>query len=733
MKINSRKEAIMFARLWVSAAWVAAGIVSLAPQAAKADETLMIAYLTFDANRRPRIAAKLAFLHRNEINRNNLGKPDTAPSPGEFSASMQGRLAMNNPGVDERDRPVTEWRLVSPFRNLPYNQWPPFRRTDPKLGGRLCWAPDGKRFLIWYARHKRERKIVVHHAGSAPLLTIRSIPAFNDKCPANMQWGNDSNHMVYYHEGTERYYLVKLSEAGSVDWSSLARPESRTLFDQKQPPGSKVVRFHFSPDGRQVAFVNHVGSSSTALHAGQLADYRYGVVDEDKGTDRYGWNAQKSVFTQHGVRPRMLPLSWTQDSKRFYYYHEQVKWLRRSQRDSREWSGLKEVGRREQMVRRDLKVYDVAAGRAWRVMALNWTPVGDYRTAYAQPLVSEDGRYLAFLGLRNIKYQQETSINIREDLHKMQDPHLVVVDLERKTERSIHRGYAWAAFINTQEGDDTSPRPAHKEPRPRLPQYFLRIKPTVATRMFSGTRCLRIPFEGKAPELPQARNKLQVEVTFSYKDGPLKDYDGKYRNDQGHVANFVQLANRAVKLEADRFSSAVYVPLNDLDFVSDSEETFRVHMALKEGERVLVKAKPAAVTVPAAEMPRVWIQGFSARKVADSRGSPVINVKAQVLLHKLAYKDIRLEAIVVGADDKPVLAREARYRVTGNTAGAQERLRPTSADQSHSVNLSIPLAALVLKPGQRGLRVHLRALSPSGDYIGGTRPRTVEVPAPATK
>ena len=100
-------------------------------------------------------STQLVFLDRGQTMANNLG----APPASIFRASLQGRLAL-----------VTmagEWRLVSPFRNLPFNQWPPFKVAELPTRYKskdapepLQWAPDGRKFLI-----RLNRTITIHHAG----------------------------------------------------------------------------------------------------------------------------------------------------------------------------------------------------------------------------------------------------------------------------------------------------------------------------------------------------------------------------------------------------------------------------------------------------------------------------------------------------------------------------------------------------------------------------------------
>ena len=136
------------------------------------------------------------------------------------------------------------------------------------------------------------------------------------------------------------------------------------------------------------------------------------------------------------------------------------------------------------------------------------------------------------------------------------------------------------------------------------------------------------------------------------------------------------------------------------------------------------------MTISAEDIPRVWIRDFSVRQATDSAGRRTIRVKARAHIHGLAQKDIRLEATLLTADCKEVAVRDPRYRVTGNRAGNSVRLRVTKTMQSHDVDLSIPLAALVLKSGRHRLLVHLRALRADGHYIGGTAGMALVVTVP---
>ncbi|MGV8039733.1 MAG: hypothetical protein AB2L07_06555 [Thermoanaerobaculaceae bacterium] len=398
-------------------------------------------------------SAQLVFLDRGQAVANNLG----APPASIFRASLQGRLAL-----------VTmagEWRLVSPFRNVPYNQWPPFKvaelptrysvREKPEP---LQWAPDGRKFLI-----RLNRTITIHHAGGAPLMTITNTPEVSVAWAANMQWGNDSNHLVLFHVDSRSYYLVEIPARDSLTWEELGRGNAARFFQLSTTGSSTVDRFHFSPDGRQVAFV-HATAHGAELWAGLLE--RPGQVDSDASRNESGWNPQRTEHTRLDEQPTLLPLGWSQDSQRFYYYSQ-----RRTQHvvsDGR----LQETAHREQLVRHELKMYDASAGRAWTIMALNWTPWILYKEGYPQPNVSADGRHLVFWGVDNARYQSPSALSIDTDLRErsMSEPDLVVVDLAAKTARAITRkrlqDAPWAAFVKTQDGDGASPPPV-TGPRPQ--------------------------------------------------------------------------------------------------------------------------------------------------------------------------------------------------------------------------------------------------------------------------
>lgn len=391
-------------------------------------------------------STQLVFLDRGQTVANNLG----VPAASVFRASLQGRLAL-----------VTmagEWRLVSPFRNLPYHHWPPFKvaelpthyktKEKPEL---LQWAPDGRKFLI-----RLNRTITIHHAGGGPLMTITNTPEVAGAWAANMQWGNDSNHLVLFHVDSRSYYLVEIPDRDSLTWAELGRGNALRFFRLSTTSSSTVDRFHFSPDGRQVAFV-HATALGAELWAGLLE--RPGQVDYDASRNESGWNPQRTEHNLLDEQPTLLPLGWSQDSQRFYYYSQ-----RRTKHvvsDGR----LQETAHREQLVRHELKTYDASAGRAWTIMAVNWTPWISYQEGYPQPIVSAHGRHLVFWGVDNTRYQSPATLSIDTDVLErgMSDDDLVVVDLAVKTARAIARkrlqDVPWAAFVKTQEGGDASPPP----------------------------------------------------------------------------------------------------------------------------------------------------------------------------------------------------------------------------------------------------------------------------------
>lgn len=659
-------------------------------------------------------STQLVFLDRGQTVANNLG----APPASLFRASHQGRLAL-----------VTmagEWRLVSPFRNLPFNQWPPFKVAELPTRYKskdapepLQWAPDGRKFLI-----RLNRTITIHHAGGGPLVTITNTPDVSGAWAANMQWGNDSNHLILFHVDSRSYYLVKLPDRGSLTWDELGRGNAVRIFQLNTTSSSTVDCFHFSPDGRQAAFV-HAGGSGTELWAGLLE--RPGRVDHDAARDESGWNTPRTEHNRLEETPELLPLGWSQDSRRFYYYSE-----RRTKRvvtDGR----LQETAHREQLVRHELKVYDVPAGRSWTVMALNWSPWLPYKKGYPQPNVSADGRHLVFWGVDNTRYQSPTTLPIHTDMleRTMNEVDLVVVDLAAKTARTVARkrfqDVPWAAFIKTQEGDGTNPQPAYEEPEPRLPQYFLEMKPTPAPVVFCGIRTLRLPFEGKAHGLPQQRTKLMIRATFSQNGTPLKDCDGQFRTGDGRVANFLPLSHSAMRIEGDHFTATMYVPLNDLDYLGDQAAAFTVHLELLEGERILVKADPVSVTIPAEWMPRVWFTNLSAQVAADGAGNPAIRVRATVVVRQMAGREVRIEAIVLDKDYRDIGVRDPRYRVTGNRAGVAAGIRPAGSEERHPVDVSIPLTGLQLTAGRHDLVIVLRAMTGRDQSVGESRPQPVAV------
>ncbi|HOB51571.1 MAG TPA: hypothetical protein PK176_12630 [Acidobacteriota bacterium] len=684
--------------LWVIVIWLVSGWIA-------GDEALMISGGG---------SAQLVFLDRGQTVANNLG----APPASIFRASPQGRLAMLTM--------AGEWRLVSPFRNLPYNQWPPFKVAELPTRYKsidapepLQWAPDGRKFLI-----RLNRTITIHHAGGGPLMTITNTPDVSGAWAANMQWGNDSNHLILFHVDSRSYYLVGLPDRGSLTWDELERGNAVRFFQLNTTSSSTVDRFHFSPDGRQVAFV-HASGAGAELWAGLLE--RPGRVDHDAARNESGWNTPRTEYTRLEETPELLPLGWSQDSRRFYYYS-----ARRTERVVSDGS-LRETAHQEQLVRHELKVYDVSAGRAWTVMALNWSPWLPYEKGYPQPNVSADGRHLVFWGVDNIRYQSPTTLPIHTDMLKrtMNEVDLVVVDLAAKTTRTIARkrfqDVPWAAFIKTQEGDGTNPQPAHKEPRPRLPQYFLDIKPTPAPERFCSIRALRLPFEGKALGLPQQRTKLMVRATFSQNGAPLKDRDSQFRTNDGRVANFFPLSHSAMSVEGDHFTGTMYVPLNDLDHLSDQAAAFTVHLELLEGERTLVEARPVSVTIPAEWMPRVWFTKIAAQIAADGAGNPAIRVRAEVVVRHMAGREVRIETTVLDKDYQDVGVRDPRFRVTGNRAGAAAEIRPAGSEERHSVDVSIPLAGLQLAAGRHDLVIVLRAMTGRDQALGESRPQPVAV------
>jgi len=242
-------------------------------------------------------STQLVFLDRGQTVANNLGTPPASI----FRASLQGRLAL-----------VTmagEWRLVSPFRNLPYNQWPPFkvaelptRYKSKDAPETLQWAPDGRKFLI-----RLNRTITIHHAGGAPLMTITNTPDVSGAWAANMQWGNDSNHLILFHVDSRSYYLVEIPQRSSLAWDELGRGNAVRFFQLNTTGSSTVDCFHFSPDGRQVAFV-HASGAGAELWAGLLE--RPGRVDHDAARNESGWNTLRTEHHRIEEIPELLPLGW---------------------------------------------------------------------------------------------------------------------------------------------------------------------------------------------------------------------------------------------------------------------------------------------------------------------------------------------------------------------------------------------------------------------------------------
>ncbi len=657
-------------------------------------------------------SAELIFLPTGQRTGNNLGPPQAAV----FRASYQGRLAM-----------VTmngEWRLISPFRNLPFNQWPPFKKatlpTRYKSKDKpepLQWSPDGLKFLI-----RLNREITIHHAGGGPLITITQIPDRSSSREADMQWGNDSGHLVFFDIPTCTYYLAALPQS-NISWEQLGRSNPVRLFQLDQTSASYVHCFHFSPDTRQVAFV-HERSSGTEFWAGPIA--QPSRLDGDSHTDQSGWDAQQTTHSSYEEVPEILPLGWSQDSKRFYYY-----FCKRTSRVVR--PRMQDETRQEQLIASEIRVYDIAAGRTSKVMDVSWTPWIVNRKGYPQPVVSEDGRYLVFWGVDNTSYRSKTSLKIHMDMleRTSEAVDLVCVDLTAKTASSLARkrmqDVPYAAFIKTQAGDDTNPREAYEEPQPHLPQYFLRLTSPVQTEVFCGTRVLAMHFEGKSHLLPLNRDTLRVRATFWNEEKQVKDLDGTFCTSDGYVANFIYMNHDAIMIEEDHFRATMYTPLNDLDWVADSDTTFTVVLELLEGDRVLVKAEPVPVVVPAEWMPRVWFKEISAISTVDQEGQPVLQAKATVFFYNLANQDIIIEAIVRTADYQDIVVRDASYRVTENRAGGSILYRPVQKEEWQSILITIPLWALQLAPGSHSLAVNLRVVTEQDRCFGDTRPQFVTV------
>ncbi len=267
-------------------------------------------------------------------------------------------------------------------------------------------------------------------------------------------------------------------------------------------------------------------------------------------------------------------------------------------------------------------------------------------------------------------------------------------------------------------------------------RYLVRLTGRPQIVSANGTRWLDIQFHGEVPRLAQQRDQMKVTIQMAYADGsPLKDRNQIATVGDSVVGTEISLAEPDVDIRGDTFQAAIYFPLNDLDLIGDSETALQVELILKRGSRVLGRnpftpEKFEFITIPAADMPRMWVQSLKVESAKNAEGLPGVSATGMIYLAGQENLDTVVEMAIADARLAGVETRDPRFRVTDNWAGQGQRVKPTKNVQSFRLSLFVPFDACRLSPGKQELAIYVRAFNTAGNYIGGTPPEPLMVTVP---
>ncbi len=267
-------------------------------------------------------------------------------------------------------------------------------------------------------------------------------------------------------------------------------------------------------------------------------------------------------------------------------------------------------------------------------------------------------------------------------------------------------------------------------------RYLVRLKGRPQIVSANGTRWLDIQFHGEGPRLAQQRDQLKVTIQMAYADGsPLKDRNQVAMVGDSIVGTEVSLAEADVEVRGDTFQAAMFFPLNDLDLIGDSETPLQVELILKRGNLALGRnpftpEKHEFVTIPAADMPRMWVQSLKVEVAKNADGASGVSATGMIYLAGQENTETVVEMAVANAQLAGVQARDPRFRVTDNWAGQGQKVKPTKNVQSFRLSLFVPFEACQLSPGKQELGIYVRAFNTAGNYIGGTPPEPLMVTVP---
>lgn len=267
-------------------------------------------------------------------------------------------------------------------------------------------------------------------------------------------------------------------------------------------------------------------------------------------------------------------------------------------------------------------------------------------------------------------------------------------------------------------------------------RYLVRLKGRPQIVSANGTRWLDIQFHGEGPRLAQQRDQLKVTIQMAYADGsPLKDRNQVAMVGDAIVGTEVSLAEADVEVRGDTFQAAMFFPLNDLDLIGDSETPLQVELILKRGNRALGRnpftpEKHEFVTIPAADMPRMWVQSLKVEVAKNADGVTGVSATGMIYLAGQENTETVVEMAVANQQLAGVPSRDPRFRVTDNWAGQGQKVKPTKNVQSFRLSLFVPFEACELSPGKQELGIYVRAFNTAGNYIGGTPPEPLMVTVP---
>ncbi len=295
--------------------------------------------------------------------------------------------------------------------------------------------------------------------------------------------------------------------------------------------------------------------------------------------------------------------------------------------------------------------------------------------------------------------------------------------------------YVWTKATNADKADVAvgyhtkilSKSPKAREELPDANPYTIQIKPPIKPIIKSQTRLFEVSFKGWAYNFKNKRSELSIRIRYSHDGQLLKDYDGRICNSDGQVEHLVNLNSKGIRFKGNSFSHVLQIPFNDLDYLSYNDISFKVHLDLISGNKVLAKAETESVFFSSNWLPWVWFAKSEVNTRKDQYGSTIINVNTVAHIRYLANKDVQIAATVHTRNYKNLKINDRTYLIAGKHAGVKQIIHPKKGYEFHRINIEFPVKALKLPKGKHDVYVHLRALSKDNRYIGEIFPILLKI------